>query len=213
MHHFPSLPFPVVFSPLLLLSDFLVLQWKLCYAVSVTCNSTLLPSPSTSLPFPWALLTSITLIISLCFCKLCYAVSVTCNTPLPPPSTSLPFSFGVLTSITLIISLCFCKLCYAVSVTCNTPLPPPSTSLPFSFGVLTSITLIISLCFCMLRFAVNVTCRTPLLLLPGDNTGPVNFSLACLESLVAGDVWLCGCTFATGFGLQIHNIKYLIFSK
>ena len=173
MHHFPSLPFPVVCSPLLLLSDFLVLQWKLCYAVSVTCNSTLLPSPSTSLPLPWALLTSITLISSLCFCKLCYAVSVTCNTPLPPPSTSLPFSLGVLTSITLIISLCFC----------------------------------------MLRFAVNVTCRTPLLLLPGDNTGPVNFSLACLESLVAGDVWLCGCTFATGFGLQIHNIKYLIFSK
>ena len=59
----------------------------------------------------------------------------------------------------------------------------------------------------MLRFAVNVTCNTPLLLLCGDNTGPVNFSLACLESLVAGDVRLCcGCTFAIiGFGLQIHE--------
>ena len=138
-------------------------------------------------------------------CKLCYAVSVTCttcSTLLPPPSSSLPFPWGVLTSITLIISLHFCKLSYAVSETCNTSLLPPSTSLPFSWGVLTSITLIISLCFCMLRFAVNVTCRTPLLLFCGDNTGPVNFSLACLESLVAGDVWLCGCTFATGFGLQ-----------
>lgn len=147
--------------------------------------------------------------------SLSYAVSVTWNMtiPPPPPSTSVPFPWALLTSITLIIFLCFCKLCYAVSVTCNTPLPPPSTSLPFSLGVLTSISLIISLCFCMLRFAVNVTCRTPLLLLPGDKTGPVNFSLACLESLVAGDVWLCGCTFATGFGLQIHNIKYLIFSK
>ena len=47
------------------------------------------PSPT---PIPWGVFTSITLIISLYFCKLCYAVNVTCNMtlPLPPPTSHFP---------------------------------------------------------------------------------------------------------------------------
>ena len=86
------------------------------------------PSPN---PIPWGVFTSITLIISLCFCKLCYAVNVTCNMtlPLPPPPSHFPEVCSLL-SLPSFPSLYFCKLCYAVSETCNMTLPPPSPTPP-----------------------------------------------------------------------------------
>lgn len=86
------------------------------------------PSPT---PIPWGVFTSITLIISLCFCKLCYAVNVTCNMtlPLPPPPSHFPEVCSLL-SLPSFPSLYFCKLCYAVSETCNMTLPPPSPTPP-----------------------------------------------------------------------------------
>ena len=97
---------------------------SLSYAVSVTCNMTI-PPPFTSLPFPWALLTSITLVVSLGFYKPCYAVNVTCKCTTSPPSHSLGYAHLY---YSYPISLCFSASCVMLlRVTCNSILlPPPS---------------------------------------------------------------------------------------
>ena len=72
------------------------------------------PSPtSPPPPISWALLISITLIISLCFCKPCYAVNVTCKFTTSPPSHSLWYAHLY---YSYLISLCFSGSCVMLLV-------------------------------------------------------------------------------------------------
>ena len=127
----PSLPSPLSLGCASLYHSHHFLSFcMLRFAVLAYYNlqNTTNPSPT---PIPWGAFTSITLIISLCFCKLCYAVNVTCNMtlPLPPPPSHFPEVCSLL-SLPSFPSLYFCKLCYAVSETCNMTLPPPSPTPP-----------------------------------------------------------------------------------